>query len=59
MKLAAEVADLSEDMRSIMSAGVDDVIQRIAALIDLGKQDQSIQADTESSTLAQVLYKCG
>ena len=43
VKLAAEVADLSEDMRSIMSAGVDDVIERIAALIDLGKQDLSIQ----------------
>jgi len=57
VKLAAEVADLSEDMRSIMSAGVDDVIQRIASLIDLGKQDQSIQADTEASTLAQVLYQ--
>lgn len=57
VKLAAEVADLSEDMRSIMSAGVDDVIQRIAGLIDLGKQDQSIQADTEASTLAQVLYQ--
>ena len=57
VKLAAEVADLSEDMRSIMSAGVDDVIERIAALIDLGKQDQSIQADTEASTLAQVLYQ--
>ena len=26
-------------------------------LIDLGKQDQSIQADTEASTLAQVLYQ--
>ncbi|EPU0977776.1 TetR/AcrR family transcriptional regulator, partial [Acinetobacter baumannii] len=57
VKLAAEVADLSEDMRSIMSAGVDDVIERIAGLIDLGKQDQSIQADTEASTLAQVLYQ--
>ena len=57
VKLAAEVADLSEDMRSIMSAGVDDVIQRIAGLIDLGKQDQSIQANTEASTLAQVLYQ--
>ena len=57
VKLAAEVADLSEDMRSIMSAGVDDVIERIAGLIDLGKQDHSIQADTEASTLAQVLYQ--
>lgn len=56
-RYGGEVADLSEDMRSIMSAGVDDVIQRIAGLIDLGKQDQSIQADTEAFTLAQVLYQ--
>ena len=59
VKLAAEVADLSENMRSIMSAGVDDVIQRIAGLIVLGKQDQSIQADTDASTLAQVIYQMG
>ena len=57
VKLAAEVADLSEDMRSIMSAGVDDLIQRIAGLIVLGEQDQSIQAKTDASKLAQVIYQ--
>ncbi len=57
VKLAAEVADLSEDMRAIMSDGVDKVIQRIAEVIVLGKQDGSIQADTDALTVAQVTYQ--
>ena len=57
VKLAAEVADLSEDMRAIMSAGVDKVIKRIAEIIVLGKQDGSIQAETDALTVAQVTYQ--
>ena len=57
VKLAAEVADLSEDMRSIMATGVDDLINRLAALIVLGKKDHSIQAKTDASVLAQVIYQ--
>jgi TetR/AcrR family transcriptional repressor of nem operon len=57
VKLAAEVADLSEDMRSIMAKGVDDLINRLAALIALGKKDHSIQAKTDASALAQVIYQ--
>lgn len=57
VKLAAEVADLSEDMRLIMATGVDQLIERIASLIILGQQDGSIPLDTEAPTLAQVIYQ--
>ena len=57
VKLAAEVADLSEDMRLIMATGVDQLIERIASLIILGRQDGSIPLDTEALTLAQVIYQ--
>ena len=40
-----------------MSDGVDKVIQRIAEVIVLGKQDGSIQADTDALTVAQVTYQ--
>ncbi|MEG0343587.1 MAG: TetR/AcrR family transcriptional regulator [Acinetobacter sp.] len=57
VKLAAEVADLSEDMRSIMAQGVDDVIQRIAEVIVSGEQDGSIHVSLDASILAQVIYQ--
>ncbi|MCS3527064.1 TetR/AcrR family transcriptional regulator [Acinetobacter johnsonii] len=57
VKLAAEVSDLSEDIRIIMSAGVDLLVQRIADLITIGKQDQSIPTSDDAATLAQVIYQ--
>lgn len=57
VKLAAEVADLSEDMRSIMATGVDQVIQRIADLITLSEQEDSVQNFLDAFSLAQVIYQ--
>lgn len=57
VKLAAEVADLSEDMRCIMAQGVDELIARIAALMVLGQQDNSIQIQADATHTAQVIYQ--
>ncbi len=57
VKLAAEVADLSEAMRSIMALGVDNLINRIAALIEIGKKDQSIHTQTDALAVAQMIYQ--
>ena len=57
VKLAAEVADLSEDMRCIMAQGVDHLIGRIAELIVIGQQDHSIQIQAEASSTAQLIYQ--
>jgi TetR/AcrR family transcriptional repressor of nem operon len=57
VKLAAEVADLSDTMRSIMASGVDDLIKRIAALIEVGKKDQSIHTQTDALAVAQMIYQ--
>ncbi len=57
VKLAAEVADLSEAMRSIMALGVDNLINRIAALIEIGKKDQSIHTQADALAVAQMIYQ--
>ncbi|MFT4020236.1 MAG: TetR/AcrR family transcriptional regulator [Acinetobacter sp.] len=59
VKLAAEVSDLSEEMRLIMDTGVKCLIERLALLIRQGEQDGSvyIQADTNADAIAQVLYQ--
>lgn len=57
VKLAAEVADLSEDMRLIMDAGVKRLIEQIALLIQHGEQDGSIHVEADAAAVAQVLYQ--
>ena len=57
VKLAAEVADLSEDMRLIMAQGVTDLIADITTLIDAGIQDQSIHTQSDAITTAQLIYQ--
>lgn len=57
VKLAAEVADLSEDMRLIMDQGTKNLIQRIADLIHQGMEDHSIQTQTNPAAVAQVIYQ--
>ena len=57
VKLAAEVADLSEAMRSIMALGVDHLINRIAELVEIGKKDQSIHTQADALTVAQMIYQ--
>ena len=57
VKLAAEVADLSEDMRQVLDAGVAALVARLAALIREGRADGSLPAGAEPLALAQVLYQ--
>ena len=57
VKLAAEVADLSEDMRRVLDAGVQRLLARIAALIDEARADGSLPAGSPSPALARVLYQ--
>lgn len=57
VKLAAEVADLSQDMRRVLDAGVQQLLRQIASLIDLGREDGSLPAGSPSLALARVLYQ--
>ncbi|MGD9862170.1 MAG: TetR/AcrR family transcriptional regulator [Pseudodonghicola sp.] len=57
VKLAAEVADLSEDMRLVLSSGVDRLQARIAAMIAEGRADGSLPPGAPPAALAQVLYQ--
>lgn len=57
VKLAAEVADLSEDMRRVLDAGVQRLLARFASLIDEAREDSSLPAGAPSEALARVLYQ--
>ncbi|MEC5344954.1 TetR/AcrR family transcriptional regulator [Brenneria populi] len=57
VKLAAEVADLSEDMRLILCAGVDQLISRIAETLADGQRDGSLPSNLAPRPLAQTLYQ--
>lgn len=57
VKLAAEVADLSEDMRRVLDSGVQRLLARFAALIDAARRDGSLPPGAPSPALAQVLYQ--
>lgn len=57
VKLAAEVADLSEDMRRVLSDGVDILQARIAALIAEARADGSLPPGAPPAGMAQALYQ--
>ena len=57
VKLAAEVSDLSEDMRLIIDQGVKRLIARIAQLIEEGIQEGSIVIDTDADAFAELIYQ--
>lgn len=57
VKLAAEVSDLSEDMRQILNFGVSKLTQRITNLLREGQQDGSIPIDIEPEKMAQTMYQ--
>lgn len=57
VKLSAEVADLSEDMRLVLAAGVERLINRIAGLILDGRADGSLPVGADAPALAQALYQ--
>lgn len=56
VKLGAEVADLSEDMRQVLDEGVTALVNRIAALLILGAKDSSLIAVDDPQATAQMLY---
>ncbi|SDH96183.1 transcriptional regulator, TetR family [Paraburkholderia phenazinium] len=57
VKLSAEVADLSDDMRIVLRDGVARLIARIAALIEEGGRDGSLSPALDARELAQTLYQ--
>ena len=57
VKLAAEVADLSEDMRRVLNDGVAALVGRIAATVQQARDDGSLPPGPEPQALAQVLYQ--
>ena len=57
VKLAAEVADLSEAMRLALKSGTAGIISRLADVIDGGMTDGSLSIETDANSLAQTLYQ--
>ncbi|ENU79549.1 hypothetical protein F975_02800 [Acinetobacter sp. ANC 3789] len=57
VKLAAEVADLSEDMRQIMHQGVQALLARLSELLQRGVNEGSMQLCSNPAATAQVLYQ--
>ncbi|MDX5628717.1 MULTISPECIES: TetR/AcrR family transcriptional regulator [unclassified Brenneria] len=57
VKLAAEVADLSENMRLILCEGVVQLVSRIAETVADGQRDGSLPAALQAQSLAQTLYQ--
>lgn len=57
VKLAAEVSDLSEDMRQILNFGVNKLTERVARLLQEGQQEGSIPPHIDPNKMAQVMYQ--
>ncbi|MNS55257.1 HTH-type transcriptional repressor NemR [compost metagenome] len=56
VKLAAEISDLSEDMRIILQSGVERLVGRIAEVIADGQADGSITTPRNPQPAARALY---
>ncbi|WP_163832071.1 TetR/AcrR family transcriptional regulator [Spartinivicinus ruber] len=57
VKLAAEVSDLSDDMRLILKTGIDSVIKKIASCIQHGVDDGSLPEQLDPQDAALALYQ--
>ncbi|WP_287908647.1 TetR/AcrR family transcriptional regulator [Acinetobacter sp.] len=57
VKLAAEVSDLSKDMRQILNFGVTKLTERITNLLREGQKDGSIPPHIEPEKMAQTMYQ--
>jgi TetR/AcrR family transcriptional repressor of nem operon len=57
VKLAAEVADLSEAMRLALKAGTSGIVTRLAAALERGVAEGSLSVDGAPAWLAEVLYQ--
>lgn len=57
VKLAAEVADLSEAMRAVLDRGTAAIIARLGAALESGVDDGSLALDDSAQQVAQGLYQ--
>lgn len=57
VKLAAEVSDLSEAMRTVLAQGTERVIERLAQAIEAGVEDGSLPGRPDARALAATLYQ--
>lgn len=57
VKLAAEVADLSDAMRSALNHGTSGIIDKLAAAIESGAAEGSLSIDDTPRQVAQSLYQ--
>lgn len=57
VKLAAEVADLSEGMRSILLQGTVQITSQLSNVIEKGVADGSLTVDVNPTELAESLYQ--
>ena len=56
VKLASEIPDMSEDMRRILDAGVQALVQRLERIVRDGLADGSIRAVVDPAQAARLLY---
>jgi TetR/AcrR family transcriptional repressor of nem operon len=57
VKLSAEVGDLSDEMRVVLRDGVDQLMVRLAAVIEEGQADGSLSAEIRAKEAAELLYQ--
>jgi TetR/AcrR family transcriptional repressor of nem operon len=57
VKLAAEVADLSEAMRAVLNQGTSAIIARLTAALESGVEDGSLAIDDKARPVAESLYQ--
>lgn len=57
VKLAGEVADMSDAMRGALLHGTNQIVERLAGCIRAGQDDGSLPAPAEPQQLAQTLYQ--
>jgi TetR/AcrR family transcriptional repressor of nem operon len=57
VKLAAEVADLSEAMRAVLNQGTSGIIARLTDALERGFEDGSLSIDDTPERVAQSLYQ--
>ncbi|MRW90194.1 TetR family transcriptional regulator [Duganella sp. FT80W] len=57
VKMAAEVADLSEAMRLSIKRGTSGIVSRLAAALETGVAEGSLSIDSDAASTAQSLYQ--
>lgn len=57
VKLGAEVCDLSEPMRVALQRGTEQIVARLAACIEAGREDGTLAGVSDAGTTAASLYE--